>query len=565
MDQKRRTTKKAKKKDKIKFFIFLPFLILLMGSAVGVLMLNDDNPTKLVGHIHSDANFGTNIHHIPLINGPGDPSSIDNPEKVIDHIVSLSKEGRIDIAPFTAGKTMVDEVESEWGQPQHVTEVDNTLYEDFPERLTTIGIADKLIVDLRSWGSNVKKVHYNDIIQELGEANETNYYHDNEHDQLILQYEVSSNYQLKWILPKPTNEWSNPAVDHISIVSKQLDDKDNTEQPSDQLTKMSLSEKIGQMIIAGVEGTSLQPNDEKLIKNYHVGGFIFYGNNLTTHQQTKELIQDFQEKNRANPLPLFMSVDQEGGRISRIPGVEEMPTNELIGKRNDPDYAYRIGQKLGQQLNSVGFNLDYAPVMDINSNPNNPVIGDRSYGDNASVVSQLGIQTMLGIQSENIIAVVKHFPGHGDTSVDSHIELPIVDKSLQELNKMELIPFKEAIDSGADVVMVAHILNPNLDPTYPASMSKKVITDILRSQLDFKGVVITDDLTMGAVMNNFGIGDAAVDAIQAGSDIVLVAHDYHKVVQVIEHIKKAVQNGDIKEDRIDESVSRIIELKNRHL
>lgn len=331
------------------------------------------------------------------------------------------------------------------------------------------------------------------------------------------------------------------------------------------LNDMTLNEKIGQMVIAGIEGTSLTAPDKSLIIDYHIGGFIFFANNLETQQQTSNFINDITAANKNNKFPLFFSVDQEGGRVARLPGVKTTPTNKEIGVKNDPAYAYSIGQTLGRQLNSMGFNLNYAPVLDINSNPDNPVIGDRSYGDNANIVSRMGIQTMKGIQSEKTIPVIKHFPGHGDTSVDSHIELPVVTKSLTQLEELELVPFKKAIDNGADVVMIAHILLPKLDSTYPASMSEKVITGILRNKLHFKGIVMTDDMTMGAIAGNYGSGESAVKSVQAGSDIVLVAHDDKNVIEAIKAIKSAVTDGTISESRINESVQRIIDLKNTQL
>ncbi len=194
----------------------------------------------------------------------------------------------------------------------------------------------------------------------------------------------------------------------------------------------------------------------------------------------------------------------------------------------------------------------------------NPVIGDRSFGNNADIVSQLGIETMKGIQSENVIAVVKHFPGHGDTATDSHLELPKVNKTLQELEQLELIPFQQAIQEGADVVMIAHILLPEIDATNPSSMSEVIISDILRSQLGYDGVVITDDMTMQAITDHYDIGVAAVQSVKAGSDIIMVAHDYNKATAVFDAIRAAVEKGEISEERINDSVIRIIQLKEKY-
>jgi beta-N-acetylhexosaminidase len=192
------------------------------------------------------------------------------------------------------------------------------------------------------------------------------------------------------------------------------------------------------------------------------------------------------------------------------------------------------------------------------------VIGDRSFGSKADVVSKLGIQTMKGIQSQNIISVVKHFPGHGDTSVDSHIGLPTVNNDLDRLNSFELIPFAEVIKSGADAIMIAHIQLPKIDPNHPASFSQIIISDVLRKNMKFDGVVITDDMTMGAIVNNYDIGEAAVKSIQAGSDIILVCHDFAKQEAVIKAIQMAAENGVIAPERIDQSVYRILKLKQKY-
>jgi len=269
--------------------------------------------------------------------------------------------------------------------------------------------------------------------------------------------------------------------------------------------------------------------------------------------------------NVTNRLPLFMGTDQEGGKVARLPGpLKNFPTNQKVGDINQAQFSFEIGQLLGEQLKAFGFNLDFAPVMDVNSNPNNPIIGDRSFSSNPDIVSQLGIQTMKGLESQQVIPVIKHFPGHGDTSVDSHLELPKVSKSLDDLKQLELIPFKTAIDKGVDVVMVGHILLPKIDQQYPSSMSKEIITGILRNQLGFDGVVMTDDMTMKAITNHFNIGQAAVDSVKAGNDIILIAHEFSNVTSAIDALKAAVKNGEITEKQINDSVRRIIQLKQKY-
>ncbi|HLU23129.1 MAG TPA: beta-N-acetylhexosaminidase [Bacillaceae bacterium] len=341
--------------------------------------------------------------------------------------------------------------------------------------------------------------------------------------------------------------------------------EDSNQQKDSVIDNMSLEEKVGQMIFAGIDDTVLNENTKTLISKYNVGGLIFYGDNLQNPEQSVELLNDVKTTNLDNRFPLFLGIDQEGGRVTRLPGnIVEMPTNQQIGEIGNERFSYDFGELLGQQLNAFGFNMNFAPVLDVNSNPNNPVIGDRSFGNNVDIVSKLGIQTMKGIEAQHVIPVVKHFPGHGDTSVDSHLELPIVDKTREEINELEIIPFQKAINEGTDVVMVAHILLPKIDPTYPSSMSTPIISGILREELQFNGVVMTDDMTMNAIMDHYGIGEAIVESVKAGSDIVLIAHDFSKVITAIDALVSAVESGEISESRINESVERIIKLKQKY-
>lgn len=328
------------------------------------------------------------------------------------------------------------------------------------------------------------------------------------------------------------------------------------------LGKMNTDEKIGQLVLVGMDGTATNDATRELIESYHVGGFIFYKNNIENAKQALKLFNDLKAANQSNPVPLWMSVDEEGGRVTRMPKeFAKVPTAKAIGSKNSEALSQGIGAVLGRELSGFGLNMDFAPVLDINSNPNNPVIGDRSFGNKADVVSRLGIATMEGIRKEGVVPVVKHFPGHGDTSVDSHIGLPVVNHDLSRLRKLELIPFKEAVENKADVVMIAHLLMPKLDPDHPASFSKKVITDLLRNELGFQGVVISDDMTMGAIEKNYEIGKASVEAILAGGNIVLVGHDAEKEKTAIRALKKAVADGTIPEDVLNNRVYAILKLK----
>lgn len=330
----------------------------------------------------------------------------------------------------------------------------------------------------------------------------------------------------------------------------------------EMIEEMTIEEKIGQMIFGGVEDTVFNDKTKSLVVDYKLGGIILFKKDLDNTEQSVELLNNIKVENQNNKVPIFLGVDQEGGRVERLPDeVTSLPTNKVIGERNNEDLSYNIGTVLGEQLNTYGFNLNFAPVLDVNSNPDNPIIGDRSFSNDPGVVSKLGIKTMQGMQAKNIVTAVKHFPGHGDTAVDSHLELPTVDKSLAEIAEMELIPFKYAIEAGVDIVMSSHILLPQIDTEYPASMSAKIINGLLRDQLGYDGVVVSDDMTMKAITDNFDIGEASVEAVNAGTDLVIVAHGHDTIIHVIESLKKAVTDGRLTEERIDESVHRIVELK----
>lgn len=333
----------------------------------------------------------------------------------------------------------------------------------------------------------------------------------------------------------------------------------------EKIKEMTLEEKLGQMMIVGLTGYELNEEAKELMDSYHVSGFILFGSNIQDAGQLLKYVNDLKRYHAGKGIPLFVSVDEEGGRISRIPkAIKNLPTGKAIGRVDNQDYSFGVGQLLAQKVGAFGFNMDFAPVLDINSNPKNPVIGDRSFGAEEAVVSRLGVQTMIGIQSKGVIPVVKHFPGHGDTAVDSHVGLPSVEHDLSRLESFELIPFAEAVKKGADCVMAAHILLPKIDEENPATLSGTIITGILRQQLGFEGVVITDDMTMGAIAKNYEIGAAAVKSVSAGVDIVLVAHEKENAAAVFDALRAALEEGKITEARIDESVYRILSLKEKY-
>lgn len=329
-----------------------------------------------------------------------------------------------------------------------------------------------------------------------------------------------------------------------------------------KINEMTLDEKIGQMILSGFNGANLNNELSTLINDLKVGGVILFSRNIEDSNQLKNLTNDIVENNKN--IPLFISIDEEGGRVDRLAkSIKQFESAKSIGDKGDKKYAYENGKEIGKTLKEYKINMNFAPVLDIYSNPKNTVIGDRAFGDNEKIVESMGIATMQGLKDENIIPVIKHFPGHGDTEVDSHIGLPVVEKSIDELYDFEFIPFKKAIESGADAVMVSHILMKQIDNKNPATLSYNLITKILRNDMKFSNVIITDDMCMKAITSRLSVEEASIDSIKAGSDIILIGSDIDKTKSVIEKIKLAVERNEISEKRINESVYRILNLKEK--
>jgi beta-N-acetylhexosaminidase len=346
---------------------------------------------------------------------------------------------------------------------------------------------------------------------------------------------------------------------------------------ADAIDKMSLDEKIGQMFIIGFEGREPDDTLKEMICEKYVGGVVLFRRNIVNSEQLLGLLNSIKTVNAGcagsysvngrpgGRAPIFISVDEEGGSVSRMPDeLARLPSAASISETDDAGFAYDAGGIIAAMIKAFGFNMNFAPVLDIWSNPENTVIGDRAYAKTPDIVARLGVQAMKGMSCEGVIPVVKHFPGHGDTVVDSHMELPKVDHDLDRLKSFELAPFQEAVNNHADAVMVGHILMTKIDPSNPATLSKTVITGILRDTMRFDGVIITDDMTMGAIDKNYSIGDAAVKSIIAGCDIIMVCHGYGKQKEAIYAVKAAVADGLVSETRINESVKRILELKKKY-
>ncbi len=330
----------------------------------------------------------------------------------------------------------------------------------------------------------------------------------------------------------------------------------------ESIKSMTLEEKVGQLIIAGFDGLEISDHTIDLINKYKLGGFILFARNIESPKQTIDLLNNLKLENSNNPIPLFLSIDEEGGKVSRLPSSYiKLPEAIKFGDKDNKEISYGLGEILGKRVKSLGFNIDFAPVLDIYSNPKNKVIGSRAYGSTSERVVNNGIEVMKGIRNTGIIPAVKHFPGHGDTSLDSHIDLPRVNKNLDQLKSLELKPFKEAIKQDVEIIMVAHILYPEIDPNYPGSISRRIIQDLLRDEMKYNGLVASDDMTMGAIIKNYALEDGVLNFIKSGGDLALICHGDENPILAIDKIIEAVNNGEILEEEIDEKVYRIIKLK----
>ncbi len=359
-----------------------------------------------------------------------------------------------------------------------------------------------------------------------------------------------------------SNSHSNTNTNSNSNVTPKPPEQELTvdEKVEKALSEMTLKEKIGQMIIIEYR----KPYDSKLektLKTVKPGGFILFKENFTTYSATLNFVKKVKA---TSDIPMFISVDQEGGGVQRLQGLTDkkaiyIPYMQELGSTKDTKLAKEVGRVMAEEMRVFGINMDFAPVIDIYSNPKNTVIGKRAFGTDAKTVSDMALSLADGLEENGIIPVYKHFPGHGNTAVDSHVSLPIVDKSKEELYDLDLIPFQKAIENHASVIMIGHLAVPSItgDNT-PASLSKKLITDFLKGEMKFNGLVVTDALNMGALTKYYSKSEIPVKAIQAGVDILLMPASPEDAVS---EIVKAVQSGKIKESQIDASVRKILKLK----
>lgn len=331
--------------------------------------------------------------------------------------------------------------------------------------------------------------------------------------------------------------------------------------------ELKLRDKIGQMIMTGFPTAGITPELIELIEEYKVANIILFSYNFQSIVQVQNTCMDLHVRiKKSTGHPAFIAVDQEGGVVTRLPKEAcNVPGAMLIAATGKEEYAYEAGVITGTQLRNLGINVNLAPVLDVNSNPDNPVIGVRSYSGDPHQVERYGINMMKGLLSEGVMPAVKHFPGHGDTAVDSHMGLPTVEKDLAELREQELIPFISAAGQGVPCVMTSHILFPKLEKEKkPATMSRAILTGLLREQLGFQGIIITDCLEMGAIQSFYGTAQGAVEAVKAGAELLCISHTPELVKEAIHRIEEAVMTGEIPEEYIDRAVSNILKWKEKY-
>ncbi|MBI3327966.1 MAG: beta-N-acetylhexosaminidase [Nitrospinae bacterium] len=327
--------------------------------------------------------------------------------------------------------------------------------------------------------------------------------------------------------------------------------------------ELSLAEKVGQVFMVGFEGTAVTPELAAWLRRFAWGGVMLFGRNTQSPTQLRALSQALQEMAHAhNHPPLLIAVDQEGGRVTRLKApFTPFPSAALLGRLGSAQRASEVGRAIARELQAVGITMNMAPVLDVLTNPANAVIGDRAFGSDPGRVGCLGAACIHGMRAAGVLTTGKHFPGHGDTDLDSHVARPVVGRSVAWLEAVSLRPFREAIHAGVDALMTAHVLYTAWDARYPATLSPKILTGVLREQLGFEGVIITDDLGMQAVAEAFPWEEIPLLALRAGADLLLICHDRQRQEQAYTRVLHAVRSGELPASRLEQAVARIRHVK----
>jgi beta-N-acetylhexosaminidase len=328
------------------------------------------------------------------------------------------------------------------------------------------------------------------------------------------------------------------------------------------VAEMSLRDMVGQMFVVSVGGTEPDYYIEKMVRERNIGGVILFGYNLESEEQVKSLVGPLQKLSmRTDPaVPLFVAVDQEGGAIASAPWVTKEPAAAEVGRRGDPEEARAVAATMGRQLLRAGINTDFAPVVDTGFGA---AIGNRSYGKDPELVARMGAAAVDGFEQAGVVSAAKHFPNHGPATSDSHVSLPVIKHDAKTLKSHDLPPFEAAVDAGVPMVMVGHLLYPAIDPDRPASLSRDAI-GILRRDLGFKGVVVTDDLAMAGARGGGTPAEAAVEAVAAGADLLVISSPPQQQADAYDAVVAAVEAGEISRAQIRASVERLLEVKDRY-
>lgn len=329
------------------------------------------------------------------------------------------------------------------------------------------------------------------------------------------------------------------------------------------LDKLSLEEKICQKIIIGMDTPNAIDKIENLITKYRIGGILLYKKNYKNIEELINLINHIKELNRKNNVPMFIAIDQEGGRVNRLPNeLENIPAPYKLAKvENAKEYVQKAGRITGEMLHRLGFNMNFAPVLDIKRFPDNHAIGDRAFSENVEEVTEFGIEYMKKLQENQVVSVIKHFPGHGATNSDSHFKIPKIKEKINNLEEKDMKPFKKAIENGADAVLVGHMRIKDITIN-PASISRRFIAKYLKKKYRFNGLVVTDDMRMKAMKYRFGANKSIIKAFEAGNDIIVFKYD--KGIEVVNEVINMAKSGKLKINQIDNSVNKILNIKDKY-